>query len=83
MLNESEKAPDFTSKDQDGNDIKMSDYKGKKVVLYFYPRDMTPGCTKQACSLRDGISDLKKTNIVVLGVSTDSDSFRNGSPPSR
>lgn len=71
MLNEGNKAPDFTSKDQDGNDIKMSDYKGKKVVLYFYPRDMTPGCTKQACSLRDGFSDLKKNRIEVLGVSTD------------
>ena len=71
MLNEGDKAPDFTVKDQDGKNVKLSNYKGKKVVLYFYPRDMTPGCTKQACSLRDGFSKLKKNNIEVLGVSTD------------
>lgn len=71
MLEAGNKAPAFTAKDQDGNKVKLSDYKGKKVVLYFYPRDMTPGCTKQACSLRDGFSDLNKANIVVLGVSTD------------
>ncbi len=71
MLNAGEKAPDFVVKDQDGNDVKLSDFKGEKVVLYFYPRDMTPGCTKQACSLRDGFSKLKKNNIAVLGVSTD------------
>ena len=71
MLKEGNKAPAFTAKDQDGNKVKLSDYKGKKVVLYFYPRDMTPGCTKQACSLRDGFSELTKANIVVLGVSTD------------
>ena len=71
MLNEGDKAPAFTGKDQDGNKIKLSDYKGKKLALYFYPRDMTPGCTKQACSLRDGFSDLRKNNIEVLGVSTD------------
>jgi len=71
MLTEGKVAPKFTAKDQDGNKVKLADYKGKKVVLYFYPRDMTPGCTKQACSLRDGFSRLKKQNIVVLGVSTD------------
>ena len=71
MLKEGDKAPAFTAKDQDGNKVKLSDYKGKKVVLYFYPRDMTPGCTKQACSLRDGFSELNKNNVVVLGVSTD------------
>lgn len=71
MLNEGKAAPKFTAKDQDGNKVKLADYKGKKVVLYFYPRDMTPGCTKQACSLRDGFSELKKQNIEVLGVSTD------------
>ena len=71
MLNEGDIAPDFAVADQDGNEVKLSNYKGKNVVLYFYPRDMTPGCTKQACSLRDGISDLKKNNIEVLGVSTD------------
>ncbi len=71
MLKVGDKAPDFKVKDQDGNDVKLSDYKGKNVVLYFYPRDNTPGCTKQACSLRDGFSDFNKKDIVVLGVSTD------------
>ncbi|MDH3528130.1 MAG: thioredoxin-dependent thiol peroxidase [Acidobacteriota bacterium] len=71
MLKEGDKAPSFNAKDQDGNKVKLSDYKGKRVALYFYPRDMTPGCTKQACSLRDGFSELTKNNIVVLGVSTD------------
>ncbi len=71
MVKEGNKAPAFSAKDQDGNRVKLADFKGKKVALYFYPRDMTPGCTKQACSLRDGFADLKKKNIVVLGVSTD------------
>ena len=71
MLEAGEKAPDFTAKDQDGNKVKLSDFKGKKVVLYFYPKDDTPGCTKQACSLRDGFPKLKKNNIEVLGVSID------------
>ena len=71
MLNEGDKAPSFAAKDENGNKVKLSDYKGKKLALYFYPRDMTPGCTKQACSLRDGFSDLKKNNIEVVGVSTD------------
>ncbi len=71
MINEDSKAPAFSAKDQNGKPVKLSDYKGQRIALYFYPRDMTPGCTKQACSLRDGISDLKKKKIVVLGVSTD------------
>lgn len=71
MIEAGEKAPDFTGKDQNGEEIKLSDYKGKKVVLYFYPKDDTPGCTKQACSLRDGFAELKKNNIEVLGVSAD------------
>ena len=71
MLKEGDIAPDFTSKDQNGNEIKLSDFKGQKVVLYFYPKDDTPGCTKQACSLRDGFPELKKNNITVLGVSVD------------
>lgn len=74
MLNEGDKAPDFAVKDQDGKSVKLSNYKGKKIVLYFYPRDMTPGCTKQACSLRDGFAELKKNKIEVLGVSTDDES---------
>jgi len=65
------KAPDFSALDQDGNNIKLSDFLGKKVVLYFYPHDNTPGCTNQACNLRDNFSLLKKNNIEILGVSTD------------
>ena len=53
MLKEGDKAPDFSTKDQDGNTVKLSDYKGERVVLYFYPKDDTPGCTKEACSFRD------------------------------
>ncbi|AZQ61467.1 thioredoxin-dependent thiol peroxidase [Flammeovirga pectinis] len=64
-------APDFTSIDQDGNEIKLSDYQGKKVVLYFYPKDMTPGCTAEACDLRDNYEKLLAEGWVVLGVSTD------------
>lgn len=70
-LSKGDKAPSFTSKDQNGNEIKLSDYLGKKVVLYFYPKDMTPGCTNQACNLRDNFEMLKKEGIVILGVSPD------------
>lgn len=71
MLKEGDKAPDFNSKDQDGNPVKLSDFKGKKVVLYFYPKDDTPGCTKEACSFRDADDIYQKKGIKVLGVSTD------------
>ncbi|QMW06629.1 thioredoxin-dependent thiol peroxidase [Spirosoma foliorum] len=64
-------APDFTSADQTGQPIKLSDYRGKKVVLYFYPKDNTPGCTAQACSLRDNYSALQAAGYEVLGVSVD------------
>ncbi|CAN5423725.1 thioredoxin-dependent thiol peroxidase [soil metagenome] len=64
-------APDFTSTDQNGQPIKLSDYRGKKVVLYFYPKDDTPGCTAQACSLRDNYASLKAAGYEVLGVSVD------------
>ncbi|OHX66127.1 thioredoxin-dependent thiol peroxidase [Flammeovirga pacifica] len=67
-----QKAPDFKSIDQDGNEITLSQFKGKKVVLYFYPKDMTPGCTTQACDLRDNYDKLLSEGYVVLGVSTDS-----------
>jgi thioredoxin-dependent peroxiredoxin len=67
-----QKAPDFTLMDDAGNKVKLGDLKGKKVVLYFYPKDDTPGCTKEACAFRDGISQLKKKGAVVLGVSADS-----------
>lgn len=71
MLKEGDIAPDFTAKNQNGEDVKLSDHKGEKIVLYFYPKDDTPGCTKQACSLRDGFPKLKANNITVLGVSID------------
>ena len=71
-LKEGDKAPAFTAKDQNGKDVSLSDYKGKKVVLYFYPKDDTPGCTAQACNLRDNYSALQKKGLVVLGVSVDS-----------
>lgn len=65
-------APDFEQKDQNGDLVKLSDYKGKKVVLYFYPKDSTPGCTAQACNLNDNLDALKAKGYVVLGVSVDS-----------
>lgn len=64
-------APDFTSADQHGQPVKLSDYRGKKVVLYFYPKDDTSGCTAQACSLRDNYADLRAAGYEVLGVSVD------------
>ena len=67
-----EKAPAFTLEDQSGKTVKLSDLKGKKVVLYFYPKDDTPGCTREACAFRDEHSALKKAGAVVLGVSPDS-----------
>ena len=70
-LTENKKAPTFTAKDQNGNTVSLADFKGKKVVLYFYPEDDTPTCTIQACNLRDNFSLLKKEGIVVLGVSPD------------
>ena len=64
-------APMFEGKDQNGNSVKLKDYSGKKVALYFYPKDMTPGCTNQACNLRDNFEGLKKEGIEVIGVSPD------------
>ena len=64
-------APEIKSKDQNGKEFKLSDLKGKKVVLYFYPKDDTPGCTKQACNLRDNYSELQKNGYEVIGVSAD------------
>ena len=66
-------APDFEAKDQNGEKITLSQFKGKKVVLYFYPRDNTPGCTAQACDLRDNIERLADNGYQVIGVSTDSE----------
>jgi peroxiredoxin Q/BCP len=65
------KAPDFSVKDQNGNLVTLSSLKGKKVVLYFYPKDMTPGCTAEACSLRDNYTALQKQGYEVFGISTD------------
>ena len=66
------KAPDFTLLDQDGNEHSLSDYAGKKVLLYFYPKDDTPGCTTEACNFRDRLNELKDKGVQVLGVSKDS-----------
>jgi thioredoxin-dependent peroxiredoxin len=73
MLKEGDKTPDFTAKDQDGNAVRLSDFKGQRVVLFFYPKDDTPGWTKEACSFRDANDDFTKKDIQVLGVSTDSE----------
>lgn len=70
-LTEGEKAPDFKTKDQNGNAVSLKDFRGKKVVLYFYPEDDTPTCTIEACNLRDNYADLKRAGLVVLGVSPD------------
>ena len=73
MLKEGDDAPDFNAKDQDGNDVKLADLKDQRVVLYFYPKDDTPGCTKEACSFRDADDVYKAKGIRVLGVSTDNE----------
>ena len=67
-----QKAPDFTAMNDKGEKVKLGDLKGKKVVLYFYPKDDTPGCTKEACAFRDGIDEIKSRGAVVMGVSADS-----------
>lgn len=71
-IKEGSKAPAFTGVDQNGNKVSLSDFKGKKIVLYFYPKDDTPGCTAQACNLRDNYSDLLQKGFQVIGVSADS-----------
>lgn len=65
------KAPEFQGIDQDGKTIKLSDYKGKKVILYFYPKDDTPGCTKEACNLRDNYDKLFEKGFAIIGISSD------------
>lgn len=72
-LKEGDKAPDFTAKDQNGKDITLSDYQGKKVILYFYPKDNTPGCTMEACNFRDHYQDLQEKGFEVIGVSADTE----------
>lgn len=72
MLEAGMKAPDFTLNDKNGNAVSLSDFKGRKVVLYFYPRDNTPGCTRQACAFAGLYGEFKKKNVEVIGISKDS-----------
>jgi len=72
MLKQGDKAPEFTLQDDQGNQVSLRDFTGKKVVLYFYPRDNTPGCTKEACSLRDEYDAIMAKGAVVIGISGDS-----------
>ena len=78
QLNEGQKAPFFEGTDQNGKTIKLSDFAGKKVILYFYPKDNTPGCTNEACNLRDNYKDLLKKGFTVIGVSPDSEKSHRG-----
>lgn len=71
-LKEGDKAPDFVSLDEAGNEVKLSDFKGDKLVLFFYPKASTPGCTAEACNLRDNYEELKNKGYKLLGVSADS-----------
>ena len=72
MLELNQLAPDFTLPDQDGNSVSLSDFRGKRVVLYFYPRDNTPGCTRQACSFAAAYDGFREIDAVVIGISKDS-----------
>ena len=76
-LTEGTPAPDFSSKDQNGQSIKLSDFRGKKVILFFYPKDNTPGCTKEACAYRDASQNFEANNTVILGVSPDNEKSHN------
>ncbi|MFT0715755.1 thioredoxin-dependent thiol peroxidase [Flagellimonas lutimaris] len=73
MLKVGDKVPDFSAKDQDGNAINLNDYKGKKLVVFFYPKANTPGCTAEACNLRDNYKELQDQGFELLGVSADSE----------
>ncbi|MBQ7968194.1 MAG: thioredoxin-dependent thiol peroxidase [Clostridia bacterium] len=72
MLQVGDKAPDFTLKDKEGNDVSLSDFLGKKVVVYFYPKDNTPGCTRQGCAFAQNYNAFKEKNTEVIGISKDS-----------
>lgn len=73
MLEQGTKAPEIVLNDKDGNEVKLSDFKGQRVVVYFYPRDNTPGCTRQACAFRDEFEEYKRLGIQVIGISKDSE----------
>jgi thioredoxin-dependent peroxiredoxin len=77
-LKAGDKAPEILGINQDGKELKLSDFSGKKIVLYFYPKDNTPGCTAQACSLRDNYDSLRKAGYEVIGVSADSAKSHQG-----
>jgi thioredoxin-dependent peroxiredoxin len=77
-LKSGDKAPEFTSVDQNGKQIKLLDYKGQRLILYFYPKDNTSGCTAEACSLRDGYEQLGSLGFEVIGVSPDSEKSHQG-----
>lgn len=72
MLEVGTKAPDFTLLDQDGNEVSLSDFRGKKIALYFYPKDSTPGCTKQACAYQSSLDEFIDKDVKVIGISKDS-----------
>jgi peroxiredoxin Q/BCP len=72
MLEQNTKAPDFTLSDKDGKQVSLSDFLGRKVVLYFYPKDNTPGCTRQACAFAGAYEEFQRLNVVVIGISKDS-----------
>ena len=71
MLNIGDRAPEFTLKDKNGNDVNLSDFIGKRVVLYFYPKDNTPGCTRQACAFAGAYEEFQKRGVEVIGISRD------------
>lgn len=76
-LKTGDQAPNFSGKDQNGNTVSLTDFSGKKVILYFYPKDLTPGCTVQACNFRDNATRLKDKGFVVIGVSADDEKMHN------
>ena len=78
MLKEGDKAPDFTGIDQDGKAVSLEQFRGKKLILYFYPKDNTTGCTAEACSLRDGYAELKRNGFEIVGVSPDGEKSHRG-----
>ena len=78
MVSVGKKAPSFTLRNNSGTTVKLSDFSGKKVVIFFYPKDNTPGCTKEACSFRDSFGKFKSKKIVVLGISPDGEKSHQG-----